>query len=52
MTYKSLAYPVLVHTYINHTCMKNITYMLKANDPDQHIGKQLWPGVAVVQSNG
>ncbi|MBL6987056.1 MAG: hypothetical protein ISR72_08485 [Methylobacter sp.] len=52
MTDKSLAYPVLVHTYINHTSMKNITYTPKANDPDQHIGKQTWPGVAVVQSNG
>ena len=40
MTYKSLAYPVLVHTYITipvpyqyHTSMKNITYAPKANDP-------------------
>jgi len=35
MTYKSLTYPVLVHTYINHTSMKNITYMPKAHDPDR-----------------
>lgn len=26
----------------NHTSMKNITYTPKANDPDQHIGKQRW----------
>jgi hypothetical protein len=51
MAYKNLAYPVLVHTYIT-TSMKNITYALKANDPDQRIGKQPWPGIAVVQSNG
>jgi hypothetical protein len=52
MTYRSLAYPVLVHTYSNHTSMKNIIYMSKANDPDQHIGKQSWSGVAGVLSNG
>ena len=52
MTYKSLAYPVLVHTYINHTRMKNNTYIPKANDSDQHISKRPWTGVAVVQSNG